>query len=206
MPNWNQLTLYRMRPDGFYSDDGSNNPPRPDVLVDLYDYWVGIAGEAEMPDRRVLDPAAIHRLLPHIALVEVAENPTDFIYRLVGDHIVTHAHRNIQGKRLSELASRGNKRDEILQSHLHAIGNAVLETRAPVFADLHYLTVPDAARKLLQCCCLPLAGNGGRMTHIICAADYQQLDHGHLDHGQLDHGEKGAPPEGQDPQGAPRGP
>lgn len=169
------LSLYTMQPDGFFTAHGAANPPRPDALVDLYEYWAELAGERDVPHKQNLDPAAFHKILPHIVLTEVRYEPLDFIYRLIGEHIVQNASRSMQGQSLSELANSGSERDRHLQAHLQAIGDAVITTRAAVFADLSYETIPTGAQKLLQCTCLPLEDDDGVITHIICAAVYEDI-------------------------------
>ncbi|MGF1593162.1 MAG: PAS domain-containing protein [Kiloniellaceae bacterium] len=49
-----------------------------------YDYWATKRGGRAMPARRDIDPAEIARILPHVFLLDVREDPLDFRYRLIG--------------------------------------------------------------------------------------------------------------------------
>ncbi len=157
-------------------NEGSQPIKRSPKLDDLHAYWNRIRAERIMPARAEIDPTEIPALLPHIIMTEVVYDPLDFQYRLVGDHVVTHAGRSIQGSRLSTLLTRGDERDEELQTMLFDIGRAVVGQRAPVCAEIEYLTIPHAHGKRMQIICLPLSANGDSVDFVVSAAVYERQE------------------------------
>ena len=69
--------------------------------LDLYRYWEAkrISGRTA-PTRRDLDPLEIVKLLPHVALVEPAQD--GYRWRLMGTEIVTDFGRDLTGKPFGE--------------------------------------------------------------------------------------------------------
>ncbi len=156
--------------------EGSQPINRSPKLDDLHAYWNRIRAERVMPARSEIDPTEIPALLPHIVMTEVVYDPLDFLYRLVGNHVVTHAGRSIQGSQLSTLLTRGDERDEELQTILFGIGRAVVEHRAPICAELEYLTIPNGHGKRLQTICLPLSVTGESVDFVVSAAVYERQE------------------------------
>jgi hypothetical protein len=131
-----------------------------------------LRGDRQMPVRSEIDPASIAPLLQHMVLTAVEHDPLDFVYKITGEHIVHHAGRTLSGGRLTDMWRSGDKRDERLQSMLFRIGKSVIDTRAPVFADLVYQTVAAGTWKRLQCICLPLGQEDGLVDAVISSAVY----------------------------------
>ncbi|MEQ8332152.1 PAS domain-containing protein [Nisaea sp.] len=65
---------------------GRGRPQLEDRLNDLIAYWRGKRSGDRLPARRDIDPVDIPDLLPHIGLIDVIGEGTDFRYRrdLVG--------------------------------------------------------------------------------------------------------------------------
>ena len=141
------VNFFLKSPDGrFLDQQGEENPDRGEALQTLYDYWLEKLGPGEKwPARAAVDPIDLRQILPHLLMVDVRPEPLDFFYRVVGGHIVEHAGRSMQGKWLSELRRSNNPRDQVLQAMLFKIGEAVLETQAPVWVDLEYHTIVTGA-------------------------------------------------------------
>jgi hypothetical protein len=58
-------------------------------IVALFDYWRSKApAEGTLPGRRHIDPLDVPRLLPHIWLVDVVDEPRRFRVRLLGTALV----------------------------------------------------------------------------------------------------------------------
>ncbi len=57
------------------------------VLRDLFVYWDDKRDDKKMPLRATIDPAEIPALLPHMMLVDTAEELEDFRYRLFGTSV-----------------------------------------------------------------------------------------------------------------------
>ena len=73
-------------------------------LQALYDLWHGKRGDSTIPSRDDIDPLleCDPRLVPHLFLLDVLENPTDFRFRLVGTALVAMEGSDNTGKRLGE--------------------------------------------------------------------------------------------------------
>ncbi len=69
-----------------------------------YDYWKQKRGERRMPTRRDIDPAEITKILPHVLLLDVQQDPLDFRYRLIGTKMDEHMSRRYTGMWMSEIA------------------------------------------------------------------------------------------------------
>lgn len=70
----------------------------------LYDYWQDDCDCALPVPKARIDPLALPpRLLAHVVLLDVVDDPADFRYRLIGTEITTLVGRDSTGKRLSEI-------------------------------------------------------------------------------------------------------
>lgn len=82
---------------------------RQDVFPDLYrlySYWNSLRSGEELPRKRHLDPVELHGLLDWIFLVEVCravDGQPDFIYRLVGEGIMSIHQVRMKGLRPQDL-------------------------------------------------------------------------------------------------------
>lgn len=97
-------------------------------------YWQGLRGDAPLPWREAIDPAAIRSLLPYTFLVDVVDRGRDFRYRLVGTDIVAHTPHDNTGLLLSEIDAQGT------QSQLSALYAAVTADPSPRFQRIAYRT------------------------------------------------------------------
>src|SRR3546814_6501618 len=55
-----------------------------------YEYWKQKRGDRPMPAESDLDPAEIRKILPHVILLDVRQEPLDFHYRLIGTKMDEH--------------------------------------------------------------------------------------------------------------------
>ena len=67
------------------------------------EYWIKIRGSQAMPSRADLDPIDIRQILPNVVLLDVASDPVDFRYRLIGTKIVSQLNNDHTGKWMSEI-------------------------------------------------------------------------------------------------------
>ena len=68
-----------------------------------YEFWRGLPRE-RLPARQDLDPIAIGaELLPHLSIIEVVEDPSDYRWALVGERIPAIIGTRLTGKLLSEI-------------------------------------------------------------------------------------------------------
>lgn len=69
-----------------------------------YDYWKQKRGHRMMPARGDIDPAEIVKILPHVFLLDVCQEPLDFRYRLVGTKMDEHMLGRYTGLWMSQIA------------------------------------------------------------------------------------------------------
>ncbi len=81
----------------------SSRPSSPRLQA-LYDLWRSKQRDGAVPSRLDIDPLleCDSRLVPHLFLLDVLEDPTDFRFRLVGTGVVAMEGRDNTGKRLGE--------------------------------------------------------------------------------------------------------
>ena len=74
----------------------------------LYDHWLRLAGSRPMPDRRDIDPADFHRLLPFISLLERVGDERLRV-RLAGTRLRDIYERETTGLFLDEIDVNGRE-------------------------------------------------------------------------------------------------
>ena len=73
-----------------------------DKMKCVYEYWLKIKGEKNIPSRDDINPAEITAVLPHITLVRVEESGR-YKLTLVGSENIKVAEENVTGKYLDEI-------------------------------------------------------------------------------------------------------
>lgn len=68
-----------------------------------YDYWKQKRGDRLMPARSDIDPADIQKILPHVFLLDVRQQPLDFRYRLIGSKMDEHMLGRYTGLWMSQI-------------------------------------------------------------------------------------------------------
>ena len=76
---------------------------QPVELKELLLLWQTIKGDKVMPNRKDFNPAGAPRLLPHISLVDVENDPRRYRFRLVGTATVKAMGRDVTGKYMDEI-------------------------------------------------------------------------------------------------------
>ncbi len=122
---------------------------------DLFDYWLSLKGERDLPRRGDISPAAMRRLLPHVSLIELHEDAEHARFRLAGSAL-----RDIFGV---ELTNR-TLADPCWGRHAEywqRVCRQLWQERAPLFGMLR---APGAGREhlVLFWLRLPLSSNDGR--------------------------------------------
>lgn len=69
----------------------------------LHRYWRSLA-DGKPPQRRQIDPAEIHTLLPFMLIVEFEDDPFRVRFRLTGTQVDEISHQNLTGHYLDEFA------------------------------------------------------------------------------------------------------
>ena len=76
------------------------------MLLALHEYWTRKRGDRAMPSRADLDPLDMVPLLPNVFLVNVQQEPLDFVYRLLGTGIVARSLRDYTGMRVADIPAQ----------------------------------------------------------------------------------------------------
>ena len=127
----------------------------------IFDYWSSLAELRPMPARRDIDPAAIREYLPHIGLIDIADDMQHAVVRLAGSRLRDVYGIELTGRCLGELewgekrAYWNNVYEEILSTRTPNSGvvNGPLSKREHL--DLHWLR-------------LPLSDDGVTVNKILC--------------------------------------
>ena len=75
----------------------------------IFDYWLALKGDADMPPRAALSPAGIPDLLPHVSLIELLPDPDVIRVRLAGTGLWDIHGREITGRTLANHDWGGNR-------------------------------------------------------------------------------------------------
>lgn len=87
--------------DGFIElSELGEGPPR-----DAWLHWENLRSGRDMPRREDLDPVAIPKLLMHTIMVDVVDEPLDFIYTIVGQEFIETFGVNPRGQSVSAFAA-----------------------------------------------------------------------------------------------------
>jgi hypothetical protein len=116
-------------------------PNRPELILSLkspinqlaLDYWTGKCGSRRMPARDDIDPSEIFKILPHIYLMDVQQEPLDFRYRLIGTKMDEHMTQRYTGLWMSEIPHQK------APSRIWANCRQVVEHGEPLSGDTPYV-------------------------------------------------------------------
>jgi hypothetical protein len=138
----------------------------------LYAYWLGIKpADAELPGRQHIDPRDIPALLPHVWLLDVADDPRDNRYRLIGTAVASGVGQDHTGKALRDAHPGSADSPEAFRFFIELV-----ETRAPHWfrgkPRLHHYK--DVAE--LENLILPLAADGRRIDMLFGMTRFYRVD------------------------------
>jgi hypothetical protein len=129
-------------------------------------YWTSKCAGGRLPSRRDFDPPTeVPRLLPYIVLVDVAHDPLDFRYRLVGTEVCNRVAADYTGVRLMDLPHQRPG------SRVWKNATLVVEQRRPVFSDIPYVGADPDVRGY-QDLLMPLSSDGGRVDMIFALIEF----------------------------------
>ena len=79
--------------------DWRPHPETDERLLDLHGYWIKLCRDGDIPALANFKPAAIARLLPSVAMIDVLE-PRDFRIRLAGTELCQTTGQDLMGQRI----------------------------------------------------------------------------------------------------------
>lgn len=132
----------------------------------IHEYWNGLRADRRMPRRSDVDPADIVPHLPGILLVDVRQDPLDFVYRLVGTREVAARGSDPTGKRVAEHCFGGNMH-EVLDNYRHVV------TERAVLYDRERFTSPDGRYVQDESLFMPLSNDGETVNIVLVYTHYE---------------------------------
>lgn len=139
-----------------------------DRLQKLYAYWNAKRGSRSMPARRDIEPLEIHRLLPHVVLVDVEASPMRFRYRLVGTFVTQVTGRDVTGCYVDS-AIFPHSIESVLDPYRLAA-----EHQEPVGKVGEACWVPAREWMHLETLILPLSADGVKTDMLLLGIDQVQ--------------------------------
>jgi hypothetical protein len=127
----------------------------------LYDYWLSLATQNNIPARADINPARLPRLLPGMSLIDVAETLEDCRVRLAGTRLRDIYDREVTGLRLAELP-HATKHDYWMAAYRRTIDLATPTqgvVRGPIVNKEHVV------QYWLK---LPLRTSGEKVGMVLC--------------------------------------
>lgn len=144
----------------------------PEDIVALAAHWQALRGGDKCPSRDDIDPAALRRYLGFISILEVRDDPVDFVYRLFGSKLVECLQLDMTGKSVLDLppAELGQC---IFQQMRETIG-----TSAPIYFRAEVRCDNPSRKSGFARLVLPLSGDGVTIDRIL---SYTRFDAAPLD-------------------------
>lgn len=139
-----------------------------------------------IPSRRDFHLRDLGQHAVHIAVLEIKNEPTDFIYRLIGSNVVENLAANYTGKLLSDLPGKGP------ESQIWQTLQDVRTQKAPLFREIPYIG-PNEKYKSSKTLYLPLANDHITPDKIMIVPDFPAKKNVGLFSPKPYHGENNAP-------------
>ncbi len=136
-----------------------------DILKDIYQYWLVMKGDRDMPSREDLHPSDIVSLLPYVSLIDVEHDTQRYKMRLVGTETVNALGKDITGKYLDELPE--------IERHLKGRYEWILKNKRPyIITD----KLRWSSKSFLRFCSLGLPlSNDDQNVDIIMYGSYFKI-------------------------------
>ncbi len=119
-----------------------------------------------MPARADIDPLDFPALLPWVMLIDVAHDPVDFSFRLIGTGIVERIERDYTGMRFAELPHM--ERDTPIWKQF----DSVRVGREPMIGEVPYVGRHHEVRTVKDIK-LPLSDGGSRVAMIMSVVEFE---------------------------------
>ena len=137
------------------------------LLRDLMQYWESRRGDDLMPSRRDVDPVSIPPLLPYVFMVDVADCPLDFSYRLLGTGIVANSQRDYTGERLVDIPSQAPP------SQIWNLYESTVRNKSPRCLFVPLLNKLGAHVEMLA---MPLSQDGFNINILLGGISFDLID------------------------------
>ncbi|MBK17262.1 MAG: hypothetical protein CMM52_00275 [Rhodospirillaceae bacterium] len=138
---------------------------RSSIIQDGFSFWNSLREGQALPRRDIFDPFDVPKLMPHIVLLDVQDNPTDFKYRVIGTFVSEHLAENWTGFWMSEIEHQKSP-SRIWESCEH-----VAVTRNPLLSRIPYVG-PHADFLYGEDIILPLVDEEDKIVNLLVFVSY----------------------------------
>jgi hypothetical protein len=127
---------------------------------EIFSYWASMRDGLRLPARRNIHPEDFKRHLPTISLIDVRNDPRDYVLRLAGTGLYNVYGREITGRTLGEVYSTA------AADYWRAELDKVVQERRPA-VGVHNFAWRGADHMSILWLRLPLASNGRDVDMIL---------------------------------------
>ncbi|WP_193369622.1 PAS domain-containing protein [Pelagibius marinus] len=131
------------------------------VLTQALSYWLMIKGDAPFPRRADLVPEKLVALWPHILMVDVIDDGTDYFIRLFGQYLV-----DSYGEQTGRLSSQARV-PELVRERSKQLFDACVAHAGPVYAYWPESAARRRAHVDVEALCLPLSSDGRSLDRLM---------------------------------------
>lgn len=143
--------------------------PESAILRDLHAYWKRLCGPDRLPSRADIDPIDLGPALPHIVLLDVLGGSDDFVYRLVGTHVVGAAGFDFTGWTVS-----GFFANMVDDGRVEEYALTVADHR-PRYGRYRMLE-QERSHFFYERLIMPLAADGRNVDMLFCGFHFRPVD------------------------------
>ncbi|NIA67634.1 PAS domain-containing protein [Pelagibius litoralis] len=136
---------------------------RSEMIRCLYDYWSNLLAGRQAPARSDVDPRAMPRILPHLGLFDVENDPRRYRVRLMGTNVVEWYGCDVTGHYLDEIDLGLNP------GTVFSILDHVVRSMTPAHMVSEY-TKQDGRRIRCERIVLPLSDNQRQVNMLLGAS------------------------------------
>lgn len=140
------------------------------MITQVRDYWRVRCRDGRLPRRDEIDPVELRTVLPYLSIMEFAEAPLRFKFRLIGTELARFYGQDVTGKWLDEIPQWGEADIRDTQ----AVFRRVHELATPVYG-LSLCLWEENPDHVFEFGCFPLSNDGRRITHCLGIDDYTMI-------------------------------
>jgi hypothetical protein len=144
----------------------------------LMRYWMAVKGAAELPPRSAIDPLAVRVPVGNLMLLETGASGWDYVYRVYGGTIATHAFKDWTGWSAGSMALKlGSPTGDFYRTSYAVCAI----TRRPVYT--RHIAPPWLMASGWRRLIVPFAGDDGNASWFMVAnlpEDIHELDDARL--------------------------
>jgi len=134
---------------------------RTEPLRKLLCYWERLGAGRMAPTRADLRPQDIPRILPHLLLLDVLADGSDFFVRLMGTHVVNGLGADMTGRYLSEFTGDSD------ENPLLILARQTVQTRVPNILGYRRLRPAGRLVILSEALALPFSDDGRDIDRLL---------------------------------------